>query len=437
MTATGYTGGDPRKLDRTGYTKGDVVAADAAGALTAVPVGADTEVLTADSTDAEGVDWAAGGGGAGTPSNTVVAETSYGQVSTAGLSGTYSRGDHSHGSPSLTAAAPATTEGIGQAAAVGVAATPARADHVHPLAAAAAPAGSAVGDTQATGAATTFAASDHRHSREAFGAVTAETTFGQAASDGAATTVARSDHTHGTPAAPSVPSASGTVAAETSYGAVSNAGAAATFSRGDHTHGSPSLGTTGAAAAAGNDARLRDAPPYPASGYGLLAISADPMHHQGSAGFGNNQLWATRLWIPANVVITNLHVAVRVAGTHDGTNPNQIGLYDDTGAQVDTTADDNTLWTVAGWRGGALQGGPVAAQPAGRYVYVVWLLRGMSGTSLPFPTNADDANAAFVSTGVGGGNRRAMYASGTALPASFNPTSFGTSTGFLSLVGVS
>lgn len=63
MGAVGYTSGDPRKLNRAGYTKGDVVAADAAGELTAVPVGTDTEVLTADSSDPEGVDWQVQGGG--------------------------------------------------------------------------------------------------------------------------------------------------------------------------------------------------------------------------------------------------------------------------------------------------------------------------------------------------------------------------------------
>src|SRR6185369_4662686 len=48
-----------------------------------------------------------GGGGSGTPSTTVVSETSYGQAAVAGSAITYSRGDHTHGSPALTAATPA------------------------------------------------------------------------------------------------------------------------------------------------------------------------------------------------------------------------------------------------------------------------------------------------------------------------------------------
>lgn len=42
-----------------------------------------------------------GGGGGGTPSNSVTAETSYGASSSAGAATAYSRGDHTHGTPSL------------------------------------------------------------------------------------------------------------------------------------------------------------------------------------------------------------------------------------------------------------------------------------------------------------------------------------------------
>lgn len=40
-------------------------------------------------------------GGGGVPSDTVVDETAYGQVSTPGISTDYSRGDHTHGTPDL------------------------------------------------------------------------------------------------------------------------------------------------------------------------------------------------------------------------------------------------------------------------------------------------------------------------------------------------
>lgn len=51
--------------------------------------------------DAAGNKVTGGGGGGGTPSSSVVAGTSYGASSTAGSASTYSRGDHSHGTPAL------------------------------------------------------------------------------------------------------------------------------------------------------------------------------------------------------------------------------------------------------------------------------------------------------------------------------------------------
>lgn len=67
MTAQMVLDGDPDKVDVSGYTKGDILAADTTGTLTAVPVGPDADVLTADSVDTEGVAWATGGGGGSAP----------------------------------------------------------------------------------------------------------------------------------------------------------------------------------------------------------------------------------------------------------------------------------------------------------------------------------------------------------------------------------
>src|SRR3954469_15420754 len=51
--------------------------------------------------DGDGNPVTGGGGGSGTPSSTVAAETSYGVSSSAGAATAYSRGDHTHGTPSL------------------------------------------------------------------------------------------------------------------------------------------------------------------------------------------------------------------------------------------------------------------------------------------------------------------------------------------------
>lgn len=68
MTAYIIVDSDPSKVDVGGYTKGDVLAANAAGNLTPVPIGTNTEVLTADSAETEGVEWAPSAGGGGVTS---------------------------------------------------------------------------------------------------------------------------------------------------------------------------------------------------------------------------------------------------------------------------------------------------------------------------------------------------------------------------------
>lgn len=49
------------------------------------------------------------GGASVSPSNSVVSETSFGQAASAGASATYSRGDHTHGTPSNPLAGGLTT----------------------------------------------------------------------------------------------------------------------------------------------------------------------------------------------------------------------------------------------------------------------------------------------------------------------------------------
>lgn len=80
----------------------------------------------------------------------------------------------------------------------GSATTYSRSDHVHQVQSGT-PGSSAVGDSAAAGSSSGFAKADHVHGREAFGSVSAQTTFGASSANGSATTVSRSDHVHGTP----------------------------------------------------------------------------------------------------------------------------------------------------------------------------------------------------------------------------------------------
>lgn len=176
-------------------------------------------------------------------------------------------------------------------------------------------------------------------------------------------------------------------------------------------------------------------------GYGVIGASGDPLEFGGVGPPGNGSVWGARLWIPGGKAITKVYVAVRVAGTHDGTtNPNRIAVYEDTGAAiVGTTADTPSIFTGGvGWRGAALTT-PIAAQSSGRFVYVLMISRGMTNLQIPFPNNANDANGPFFSIGpeTGYDHRRSFYVnSQTDLPASFNPVSYGTATSYIPLFAV-
>lgn len=258
---------------------------------------------------------ASSGGGGGTPATTVQPGTSYAVAPAVGADTTYAREDHQHGTPSLTAAAPATTEGIGQAGAVGTAVTPARADHVHPLAAAATPGASAVGDTATAGSATTFAASDHRHGRETFAAPAAATSYGLTATTGTAATVTHSDHTHGTPAltttAPATalgigqvaalgsatlpaladhvhPTAAAAIPGSSAVGDTAATGASTNPAAADHRHAREAFGAVtvlsafntasanGAAATVAHSDHVHGAPALPAAAVGVAGVVTPP-----------------------------------------------------------------------------------------------------------------------------------------------------------------
>jgi hypothetical protein len=96
----------------------------------------------------------------------VTTQTTYGASSGNGSANTYSRSDHTHGTPSLSNATP-TSLSIGGSSSAGTGTAPSR--------------------------------EDHSHAMPSFGNVSAQTSFGSASGNGSSTSVARADHTHGTP----------------------------------------------------------------------------------------------------------------------------------------------------------------------------------------------------------------------------------------------
>lgn len=176
---------------------------------------------------------------------------------------------------------------------------------------------------------------------------------------------------------------------------------------------------------------------FPIAHYGLVSASGDPLVFMTESSLGNDGAFYTRLWIPANKSFTKLWAAVRVAGvSDDATSGNRLALFDGEGVLVDTTASNTALWTSTGWVGGPLQGGTIASQTTGRFVYVGIFCRGM--TTSPRLAFVDIANDfASMQTGPGTSKRRNMFASGTtSVPSSFDPSSHGSPTGFVPLLGI-
>ncbi|MEV7006856.1 hypothetical protein [Streptosporangium sp. NPDC051022] len=178
-------------------------------------------------------------------------------------------------------------------------------------------------------------------------------------------------------------------------------------------------------------------PMFPAAGYGLVALSGDPENFMLGSGASNNTVYGALLALEPGLPASGLYAAVRTAGTYVGSGtPNQIGLYTEAGQPITQIPNDPALWTGDGWRG-AQFASAVPAQDTLRWLYVLIVVGGMSGLSLPYPTNANDGNASWFCTGVGVTRRRGFYAAGTSLPASFNPSSYGTPTTYIPLVGIS
>jgi hypothetical protein len=193
-------------------------------------------------------------------------------------------------------------------------------------------------------------------------------------------------------------------------------------------------GVKWAAASGGGGASGQDNV-FPLSAYGLLVASGDPNEFQNVSSVAANTVFAARCWVPAGVAISKLCAAVRTAGTYSSSaTPNQIAIYDDTGAQIGITTDDNTLWATAGWAVRTIT--TIASQGTGRWVYIGYIVGGYAGLSMPFPMGANDSSAPWLGQTINNsGNRRAFYLSAASLPASFNPLTAGTNTGYIPMVG--
>jgi hypothetical protein len=168
---------------------------------------------------------------------------------------------------------------------------------------------------------------------------------------------------------------------------------------------------------------------YPLSAYGFFTASAD-LDLFGKAGEQDpiNEIFFSRIFVPAGKAITCVAALVTVAGATPGSGLQGFGIYSDDGSQLLYSSPAPVLWTSTGWHVDTL-GTPIAAQGADRFVYVGRAATGY-GTA-PFMPYC--VIPALLTQGGGNGvsHRRSFYLSpGTATwPTSINPATAGTDAG--------
>lgn len=174
---------------------------------------------------------------------------------------------------------------------------------------------------------------------------------------------------------------------------------------------------------------------YPLAGYGLVAATDNPASFSGSGSIGTGYVWLTRLWVPPHTPFSKIAMVVVTGDTYTPSAvPNQLGWYTDDGILQDVTANDSTMWATGGtWYVGTLST-PVPAQSTGRFIYVASITGGFNTVSHLYIAGA---NYQVLTNIVGSAKRRCMYINGqTGLPTSFDPTSYGTPTAYIPLMGL-
>lgn len=171
--------------------------------------------------------------------------------------------------------------------------------------------------------------------------------------------------------------------------------------------------------------------------YGFVSATGDPMLFGNISTITSGTVWVSRLWIPAGKTLTNLWCLVYSAGVHDGvTAGNKFAVYDNDGAKLGETADTPSFWTAAGWRGGPISGGPIAAQSSNRWIYMAVCAEGLTTpANIPYRVGNDSDG---VQRGPTGGRRRNILQGGSSgVPASFNPDTYGSGSGYCPMLAIS
>jgi hypothetical protein len=115
---------------------------------------------------------------------------------------------------------------------------------------------------------------------------------------------------------------------------------------------------------------------------GLKAVTFNPVMIVSAYNPPPSATMFSRIWVPAGVIITNVHWWLQVVGAN--VSAAQLGIYEADGTRSGVTGSlAATMMSGTGSKVAAL-GTPVPAQEVGRFVWVGYSFAVSSGTTYPF-----------------------------------------------------
>lgn len=168
-------------------------------------------------------------------------------------------------------------------------------------------------------------------------------------------------------------------------------------------------------------------------GYAFVGATGWPSTFGGSATPGQADHLIGIVAAPPGAPVAGVKVALQAGGTYSATGvPAQVKVYDFTGALLGSSPDDASAWLTPGWRTATLTA-PITV-PADGLLYVGISFGGFTGVQPAVPTGGQHNN---IVAGLAGGKRQSIFASsGSGLPASFDPVTYGSTTVWYPLMGV-
>jgi hypothetical protein len=158
-------------------------------------------------------------------------------------------------------------------------------------------------------------------------------------------------------------------------------------------------------------------------GYGFHSASVSPETTSGTSWFTG---WQTRVWVPAYKTIAKAATFVTTAATGSATFAG-FAVYSDDGQALLGQAVDTSVFLTTGMPEVAFSS-PIAAQPSGRFVRVLVTSDYSSAPECPFSLDGGPASGTIWNSGPA--IRSAYFNAITSFPASFDPVTGATFSGW-------